>query len=294
MECDSVIEICNPGDTSPFSLSAHYFVGRESYQIAILSANPELKKINLTVPATGLLFQSNSNSFSVSHLYYTNLNRSFFRPFGEPPTFKFMYGDYQLAQLRYLDQDALCCRKLINEIRDAYRPQVDTTNSKVSEQMLTNNDNRYSTVAKFVHGKLEMLQMFSEGNTLDACVEYEYSGLSEKSLSQETIIYPEKTIIAGFQGSKSIRVNINDRVYDVKTFPLTFRRGGRVVAIKYGASNCYGFNLSIPNSIEVLFHTNGVRKVNIQLNNFKYKASEPGTDNGRNINIPISRFSKPS
>lgn len=271
MEFDSVIEVSNSADSSPLFAFAHYIVGKNSYKIVIMSANPELGKINLTVPARGLSFESNSKTFSISHLYYTNLNHSFTRPFGVPPPFEFMYGDYQLSQLRYTDRDALYRRKIISEIRGAYRLQTVTNRSKMCEQVLTNSGSRYSAVAKFNNGKLKMLEMFSDSGALDEHVEYEYAGTSNKSLTAETIVFPETTIVAGFQGGKNIRVNINDKACEVKTFPLTFRRGGRVVKIKYGATNCDRLNLK---SIEVVCQTNGLGKVNIQVNNFNYKASE--------------------
>lgn len=102
---DAVIESAPIFPAKRVLLFAEYRVSKHSYCVKISWAEPRGRSLVFPVYPVGLSIVSDAEAFRIGQEEFPQKNRSFSLPVGERGVFRFRYGDYPLANIRFAQSE---------------------------------------------------------------------------------------------------------------------------------------------------------------------------------------------
>src|ERR1051326_5516038 len=113
---DAIIELNPP--ISPVMFS-RYWGGHGYYRIAVVWSEPNSQCLRFPLPPATLTVGADENSFDVSHAIVGAYATNFPKPVGNRGTFRYMYGDYPVSDLRFADSEAAAERVYTKDLQNA-------------------------------------------------------------------------------------------------------------------------------------------------------------------------------
>ncbi len=193
-----------------YAVFARYWVSEEYYKIAIIWAEPNGRGQHISIYPPTLKIESNSKLMSISHEICKKENAIFQKPITNDSVFRFMYGDYPVQNLRFVDESMLRERLYIKDITNSVNEKISYQNACIKDITLYNTN-------RGVSKKLEY--------------EYGFNNTSNVVIKM-TAIVPQTVIKYGFEGD-GVKVTITNGERFVQSVDIPFLKGGREYEVDY-------------------------------------------------------------
>ena len=262
------------------TIFARYWVNLYFYQMTIVWAEPQGRGLDFPVYPPSLTIKSDADIFSLHHETIERINQKFKKPTEQrDAVFRFMFGDYPVANLRYAEHEALAERLY----RSDFEMLESVGSSKTNIVRLNGVGDvgqhgriRSEILVGATNGRIDSLQFFDEKHKPYKNIVFHYEeARGVKQLSRQIVSLQERPIEVGFRG-KGIKVGLNGVTNTFTELPGVQHKGGRTCVVDYESDKVGSNVLRLPVSIEVRNATNGNFLRSVKMHSFKpFDPSEP-------------------
>ena len=268
VQFDTVIRLDPPIACTHMLIFARYWVASDYYQMSIVWAEPTGPGLRFPVFPVSLAVGSDPKTFEMRHDIFSVYNTNFSKPVGPTGTFRYMYGDYPITNLRFSDSESFGERVYASDIAD-----MDSEGGSADGSHAFRLPGR-DRVVRELAGRadsdlLTSLDLFDKDHRLLKSLQYEYTGAATNAwLARETVLLPERPIELGLQG-EGVTVKFQEGSQQYKDFSGIFEKGGRRCIIEYRTLTLGNKQLSLPSSLEVRDASNGTVLRSVRFSNFR-------------------------
>ncbi len=253
LQFDSIIELNSINMNTHVLLFVRYLVSQKSYKTSIIWAEPHVGTLNYPIYPPTTIIDSNDKSFSIINQINNKFNTNYSKPIGKRGTFKYMFGDYPIGDIRFTESEALDSRIYNNDLIKLSEPNnnwqtIDVPKAKDSNSMIRE-------VAKLNiqadNRRINALKLLDSKGYLIKSIDYEYSDEKDTPLlKKQNVLLPERPFKIGFQKG-GIKLTINGQEQVIKEMVSAHHKGNRKCTVDYEQIKIGDKSISLPVKVNV-------------------------------------------
>jgi hypothetical protein len=250
VQFDAIIELNSVSHGSHVLLFARYWVSPEFYCVGVVWAEPHGTGLDISFYPPSLVIVSDDGQFSISHDVKPEYGTACRKPLPERGVFRFMYGDYPIQNLQFVEQEVSRTRIRVSDLGD-----LDLSGGGVEQSLNYSVEKNQTDVnglasrlgVRTQDGRIDSLRFLdSQGRVLKS-LDYEYAQTHARTyLVREHVQLPERQVVVGLQGDQAIVTKVRDQQYEYSQFETIHHEGGRKCTIEYAPASLGGKEVVVP------------------------------------------------
>lgn len=248
---DATLELNAHHMETQMVIFGRYWVTEQHYILGIVWTEPHYE-FGLSVYPVSMIIES-GQQFRISSQLRKVPNRVFSKPIGSRGAFRHVFNSYPILDIRFAESEAFARRLYVDDLgripplpQDGWHdlalagPPSDSDALRSLKRLSWRSNN----------SRMTDLHVFDTHNQMVANVHYDYFNHRPHQLQKQTVVLPERHMVAELQGA-GLTVKTDHKTEQHNKFNIVHHKGGRECVIDYSPFQIDDAHVSLPTAISV-------------------------------------------